>query len=177
VGHARHAGAVRVVFADHGRDSRPAIPAWGTLAHPTVSDRRAREPLSITGTIRRAVDCEPVASVTLDVWQTNARGFYCRLNNRDWAPSEHVVRNHHRLTHVAQNVGYPIAVAVLPPEQDRRHYKTCVFWFVSATATGLNRGLPGHPHRCAISWWYAVAATIRHWAWLRDDRQATEFPT
>jgi catechol 1,2-dioxygenase len=41
------------------------------------------EPLSITGTIRRAVDCEPVASATLDVWQTNARGFYSNLLGLD----------------------------------------------------------------------------------------------
>jgi catechol 1,2-dioxygenase len=37
------------------------------------------EPLSIRGTIRRSGDCEPVARATLDVWQTNARGFYSNL--------------------------------------------------------------------------------------------------
>ena len=37
------------------------------------------EPLSITGTITDAVDCGPVAGATLDVWQTNARGFYSNL--------------------------------------------------------------------------------------------------
>src|SRR5919108_44328 len=49
---------------------------WRTHLCPT--DERG-EPLSITGTIRRAVDCEPVANATLDVWQTNARGFYSNL--------------------------------------------------------------------------------------------------
>src|SRR5688572_2056809 len=40
------------------------------------------EPLSISGTIRRAGDCEPIGKATLDVWQTNARGFYSNLLGR-----------------------------------------------------------------------------------------------
>jgi catechol 1,2-dioxygenase len=37
------------------------------------------EPLSITGTVTTSVECRPIANVTLDVWQTNARGLYSNL--------------------------------------------------------------------------------------------------
>jgi protocatechuate 3,4-dioxygenase beta subunit len=39
----------------------------------------AGEPLSISGTITRSTDCQPVERATLDVWQTNAKGFYSNL--------------------------------------------------------------------------------------------------
>lgn len=37
------------------------------------------EPLSITGTVTTSIECRPIANVTLDVWQTNARGLYSNL--------------------------------------------------------------------------------------------------
>jgi catechol 1,2-dioxygenase len=37
------------------------------------------EPLSITGTVTDSVDCRPITSATLDIWQTNARGLYSNL--------------------------------------------------------------------------------------------------
>jgi catechol 1,2-dioxygenase len=43
------------------------------------SIEEAGEPLSISGTITRSIDCQPVARATLDVWQTNAKGFYSNL--------------------------------------------------------------------------------------------------
>jgi protocatechuate 3,4-dioxygenase beta subunit len=40
-------------------------------------------PLSISGTITRSGDCQPIARATLDVWQTNARGLYSNLFGLD----------------------------------------------------------------------------------------------
>jgi catechol 1,2-dioxygenase len=37
------------------------------------------EPLTITGTVTASADCQPIANVTLDIWQTNARGLYSNL--------------------------------------------------------------------------------------------------
>ena len=37
------------------------------------------EPLSISGTVTTSVDCRPMANAVLDVWQTNAGGFYSNL--------------------------------------------------------------------------------------------------
>jgi catechol 1,2-dioxygenase len=37
------------------------------------------ERLSISGIVRTSDDCRPIAGATLDIWQTNARGFYSNL--------------------------------------------------------------------------------------------------
>jgi catechol 1,2-dioxygenase len=37
------------------------------------------EPLSISGRVTAATDCQPIADATLDIWQTNARGLYSNL--------------------------------------------------------------------------------------------------
>lgn len=41
------------------------------------------EPLSISGTVTTSVDCRPMASAILDVWQTNAKGLYSNLLGLD----------------------------------------------------------------------------------------------
>ena len=42
-------------------------------------DDEPGEPLTISGTVTDARDCRPIASATLDIWQTNARGWYSNL--------------------------------------------------------------------------------------------------
>jgi hypothetical protein len=37
------------------------------------------EALSIRGTITGSIDCRPIPGVTLDIWQTNAKGLYSNL--------------------------------------------------------------------------------------------------
>ena len=49
---------------------------WRTRLCPTDEPG---EPLSISGAVVRSADCEPVAGATLDIWQTNAKGFYSNL--------------------------------------------------------------------------------------------------
>jgi catechol 1,2-dioxygenase len=42
-------------------------------------DDERGEPLTISGTVTDARDCRLIADVVLDVWQTNARGWYSNL--------------------------------------------------------------------------------------------------
>jgi catechol 1,2-dioxygenase len=49
---------------------------WRTRLCPTGEPG---EPLSITGKVLDANDCRSIADVTLDIWQTNARGLYSNL--------------------------------------------------------------------------------------------------
>jgi catechol 1,2-dioxygenase len=41
------------------------------------------EPLSMSGTVTASTDYRPIANATLDVWQTNARGWYSNLLGRE----------------------------------------------------------------------------------------------
>ena len=45
------------------------------------------EPLSIRGKVTASTDCRAIPNAILDIWQTNARGFYSNLLGRD-NPSE-----------------------------------------------------------------------------------------
>ena len=42
-------------------------------------DEEPGEPLTIRGTVTDARECRPIADATLDIWQTNARGWYSNM--------------------------------------------------------------------------------------------------
>ena len=42
-------------------------------------DEEPGEPLTISGTVTDARACRPIADATLDVWQTNSRGWYSNM--------------------------------------------------------------------------------------------------
>lgn len=74
---ARRAAVACVPTADNVKG--PAYRAGAPFRDHLCPPDEPGEPLTVTGTVTSAGDCEPLAGALLDVWQTDARGRYSNL--------------------------------------------------------------------------------------------------